>query len=271
MGRLNKKPKTKDREIYFFRPVIQEYDKLTNTLLNISEHNYAFAFKDIFEKISMLPNDINDKFSLYEIKSDGSYNFMIIDFINDSFIYGWLANAPNDVFPDLHQNNKIQNLSKFVSSSSKLLNYTHFVIALKENFVAVEYNHVGARYQSIVSYINAKCATDYRLSLLARINENGHKQLNKTKIIHGFSILIDNKDRNNNIIQNSEICDAYDKVASLTSSSLSDIPDDLCVEIRVKTRKGFSLRPALKDDFGLWADYLNDTLKDVKDKKYKRN
>lgn len=261
--------KTKDREIYFFYPILKKYNKIDNKYDDINQNEYSNILKEIFVILNSLSDDINQPNSIYELKKDGSCNFMKIDFFNDSFIYGRLINAPNEVYPDLLQDNKIENLATYISPKSKLIHYTHFVIAIKENFVAIEYNNVGTRYQSLVSYINNKISNKYRFDLYARINENLHNKLSKTKILKDFTFALAKEDYENaNNASNSELCIAYNGVVNALCTN-NNIPDDMIVEIRVKTRKGFIPKPSVKDDISLWATFWNDKYKDIKNNRLK--
>lgn len=237
------KQRTKSKEIYYYKPVIQKYDKESNGFRIVSES--IEDIKKIFSEIEKMSLDKNDKNSVYIKRDTNTYNYIVVDFKNNNYIFGRLISSSNDVYPSIDQDGNIIPLKDKLPPNSNLAHITHFVFFLDENIVGIEYNNVGARPTSLANYIITKFEGRYRLELVEAVNSTALKKLEKTHRIKELEIELDTRTIIEEQVQEGDLFSALNATQKIAQDRYSD--DKLTIAIKIKSKHGFVVTDVIKE------------------------
>lgn len=238
------KANTKKKEIYFYKPILQKYDKPTNSFKLVN--NITEELKNIFGKIQKLSLDKNSENNIYVKRENNTYNYISIKFFNDSYIYGQIICSANDIYPSLEEQGKLSPLKEKLPDGSSLAHITHFVVFLKDdNIIGVEYNNTGCRPTSISHYINEKFKDEYFFSLNEAINSTTEAKLNKTKLVKEIDLTLDRTSIEQNKSQQGELFEALQATQNLAKNICDD--DKFTISVRLKSRTGFKITDDIKN------------------------
>ena len=237
------KENIKRKEIYFYKPVLHKYEKSTNSLILIDNTNEEL--KNIFSRIQELSLDKNAQNNIYVKRDNNTYNYIVIDFFNDSYIYGKIICSANDIYPSLEENGELSSLKEKLPNGSNLAHITHFVIFLDDNIIGIEYNNTGCRPSSISNYINEKFKGEYILNLNETINTTTETKLNKTKLVKEIDLTLDKSSITKFQAEQGELFEALKATQSLAKNICDD--DKFTISVRLKSRNGFNITDDIKN------------------------
>lgn len=237
------KENTKRKEIYFYKPVLQKYEKSTNSFKLINNTNEEL--KNVFNRIQELSLDKKAQNNIYVKRDNNTYNYITIDFSNDSYIYGQIICSANDIYPSLEEDGKLSPLKEKLPNGSNLAHITHFVIFLDDNIIGVEYNNTGCRPSSISNYINEKFKAEYMLSLNETINSTTETKLNKTKLVKEIDLTLDKSSIAKLQAEQGELFEALQATQNLAKNICDD--DKFTISVRLKSRTGFKITEDIKN------------------------
>lgn len=237
------KENTKRKEIYFYKPVLQKYEKSTNSFKLIDNTNGEL--KNIFNRIKELSLDKKAQNNIYVKRDNNTYNYIAIDFSNDSYIYGQIICSANDIYPSLEEDGRLSPLKEKLPNGSNLAHITHFVIFLDDNIIGVEYNNTGCRPSSISNYINEKFKAEYMLSLNEAINSTTETKLNKTKLVKEIDLTLDKSSISKFQSEQGELFEALQATQNLAKNICDD--DRFTISVRLKSRTGFKITEDIKN------------------------
>lgn len=237
------KQKTKRKEIYYYRPVLQRYDKEYNGFKTVEDTSNEIL--NVFTKISEMSLNKNDENSVYIQRDVNTYNYILIDFKNKDYIYGMLVSSSNDVYPSIDQNGNIIPLKDKLPPNSNLAHITHFVFFLQENIVGIEYNNVGARPISLANYVSNRFYGKYRMELVEALNSNALKKLEKTQLVKELEIKLDTRSIVEEQALEGDLFQAFNATQEIAKDSFSD--DKLTISIKIKSRYGFKITKQIKE------------------------
>lgn len=238
------KQKTKNKEIYYYKPILQQYDKEYQGFKNVE--NVSEELKRIFKEIKEMSLNKNDENNVYIQRDANTYNYILVYFDNNNYIYGMLIRSSNDVYPSIEQEGNIIPLKNKLPPNSNLANITHFVIFLDENVIGIEYNNVGARPTSVANYITEKFHGKYRMELVESVNFTALQKLEKTDRVKELDIRLDNSSIVKERANEGELFQALDATKQLAKDSFSD--DKLTISIKIKSKYGFKITNKMKEN-----------------------
>ena len=188
----------------------------------------------------------NDENNVYIQRDANTYNYILVYFDNNNYIYGMLIRSSNDVYPSIEQEGNIIPLKNKLPPNSNLANITHFVIFLDENVIGIEYNNVGARPTSVANYITEKFHGKYRMELVESVNFTALQKLEKTDRVKELDIRLDNSSIVKERANEGELFQALDATKQLAKDSFSD--DKLTISIKIKSKYGFKITNKMKEN-----------------------
>ena len=238
------KQKTKNKEIYYYKPILQQYDKEYQGFKNVE--NVSEELKRIFKEIKEMSLNKNDENNVYIQRDANTYNYILVYFDNNNYIYGMLIRSSNDVYPSIEQEGNIIPLKNKLPPNSNLANITHFVIFLDENVIGIEYNNVGARPTSVANYITEKFHGKYRMELVESVNFTALQKLEKTDRVKELDIRLDNSSIVKERANEGKLFQALDATKQLAKDSFSD--DKLTISIKIKSKYGFKITNKMKEN-----------------------
>ena len=112
------KQKTKNKEIYYYRPDLQKFNREYNGFKSID--NVSKELISIFTEIKDMSLNKNDSRNVYIQRDSNTYNYVVVDFNNNDYIYGMLISSSNDVYPSIEQEG-----SQLVSNTNQLKMKAH--------------------------------------------------------------------------------------------------------------------------------------------------
>lgn len=237
------KQKTKNKEIYYYKPILQQYDKEYQGFKNVE--NVSEELKRIFKEIKEMSLNRNDENNVYIQRDANTYNYIVVYFDNNNYIYGMLIRSSNDVYPSIEQEGNIIPLKNKLPPNSNLANITHFVIFLDENVIGIEYNNVGARPTSVANYITEKFYGKYRMELVESVNSTALKKLEKTDRVKELDIRLDISSIVEEQAKEGDLFQALDATKQIAKDCFSD--DKLTISIKIKSKYGFKITNQIKE------------------------
>lgn len=237
------KQKTKNKEIYYYKPILQQYDKEYQGFKNVE--NVSEELKRIFKEIKEMSLNRNDENNVYIQRDANTYNYIVVYFDNNNYIYGMLIRSSNDVYPSIEQEGNIIPLKNKLPPNSNLANITHFVIFLDENVIGIEYNNVGARPTSVANYITEKFYGKYRMKLVESVNSTALKKLEKTDRVKELDIRLDISSIVEEQAKEGDLFQALDATKQIAKDCFSD--DKLTISIKIKSKYGFKITNQIKE------------------------
>ena len=237
------KQKTKNKEIYYYKPILQQYDKEYQGFKNVE--NVSEELKRIFKEIKEMSLNRNDENNVYIQRDANTYNYIVVYFDNNNYIYGMLIRSSNDVYPSIEQEGNIIPLKNKLPPNSNLANITHFVIFLDENVIGIEYNNVGARPTSVANYITEKFYGKYRIELVESVNSTALKKLEKTDRVKELDIRLDISSIVEEQAKEGDLFQALDATKQIAKDCFSD--DKLTISIKIKSKYGFKITNQIKE------------------------
>lgn len=237
------KPKTKKKEIYYYRPVLRKFDREYNGFKIVKDISKELI--EIFTEIKGMSLNKNDLRNVYIQRDSNTYNYIVVDFNNNDYIYGMLITSSNDVYPSIEQEGSLTPLKDKLPPNSSLAHITHFVFFLNEDIVGIEYNNVGARPTSLASYITNKFNDKYQMELVEAINSNALAKLEKTHRVKELNIELDTQNIIEEQVNEGELFQALDATKQIAKDSYSD--DQLTISIKVKSKYGFKITDKIKE------------------------
>lgn len=258
------KQKTKNKEIYYYRPDLKKFDKEYNGFKNVD--NISKELIKIFDEIKGLSLNKNEEANVYIQKDSNTYNYIVADFSGKDYIYGKLISSSNDVYPSIEQYGNILPLKDKLPPNSNLAHITHFVFFLNENVIGIEYNNVGARPTSVANYINTKYYGKYEMNLIELINSKALEKLEKTFKVKELDIKLDTRSIVKDEARNGELFQALEAAQEIARDSYSD--DELTISIRIKSKYGFKVTEKLKESLKILG--LNRKIEENKKRKGER-
>ena len=258
------KQKTKNKEIYYYRPDLKKFDKEYNGFKNVD--NISKELIKIFDEIKGLSLNKNEEANVYIQKDSNTYNYIVADFSGTDYIYGKLISSSNDVYPSIEQYGNILPLKAKLPPNSNLAHITHFVFFLNENVIGIEYNNVGARPTSVANYINTKYYGKYEMNLIELINSKALEKLEKTFKVKELDIKLDTRSIVKNEARNGELFQALEAAQEIARDSYSD--DELTISIRIKSKYGFKVTEKLNESLKILG--LNRKIEENKKRKGER-
>ena len=236
------KQKTKNKEIYYYRPDLQKFNREYDGFKSID--NVSKELISIFKEIKDMSLNKNDSRNVYIQRDSNTYNYVVVDFNNDDYIYGMLISSSNDVYPSIEQEGSLMPLKDKLPPNSSLAHITHFVFFLNENVVGIEYNNVGARPTSLARYITDKFYGKYRMELVESINSKALEKLDKTHRVKELDIKLDTRNIIEEQAKEGELFQALDATKQIAKDSYSD--DELTISIKIKSKYGFIITSKIK-------------------------
>lgn len=237
------KQRTKKKEIYYYRPSLQKYDKEYRGFKNVD--NISEELNKIFEEIKDMSLNKNDENNVYILRDSNTYNYILVNFNNDDYIYGMLISSSNDVYPSIEQEGNIIPLKNKLPPDSSLAHITHFVIFLKENIIGIEYNNVGARPTSVANYITNRFYGRYRMELIESVNSNTLTKLDRTHRVKELDIRLDTRSIIKQEVKQGELFKALESTQQIAKDIYSD--DELTISIKIKSKYGFKVTNQIKE------------------------
>ena len=142
-----------NRQIYFYEIKLS---KLVNDNLQISS-NFSEDIKKMISCLDFFDYDKNDlENSRYLRKSNGTYDFVDIDEITDTFIKGKLINADYSGLTYFEENGVLKLIKEILSNNASVSEVSHFIINIPNKIMAFEYNSKCSHASSLANYLNAK-------------------------------------------------------------------------------------------------------------------
>jgi len=236
------KQKMKKKEIYYYRPFLQKFNK-ENGFKSVD--NVSKELIEIFKRVKEMSLKRNDENNVYLQRDANTHNYIAIDFDNSNYIYGRLISSSNDVYPSIDQEGKLIPLKTKLPPNSNLAHTTHFVFFLDDNVVGIEYNNMGARPTSLASYITNKFDGEYHMELIESINSNALAKLEKTHRVKELDMQLDTRSIIEEQVKEGELYEALDAAQQIAKDSFSD--DNLTISIKIKSKYGFKITNKVKE------------------------
>lgn len=150
--------------------------------------------KNLFNGFKKLPFDKeNLDYSMYLRKINGTYDFVKIDTINDTYIEGKLINTDDSGLTYYEENGEIKFLKDTISKSASIAEISHFVFFLDTGILAFEYNAKSSHSRSLSNYIKTKMGNDYLIEFENLLNKNREKRFNSIKQVKSFKFSTSSK------------------------------------------------------------------------------
>lgn len=176
-----------NRQVYFYEVELQKTNKEKNGDFEVVE-NYEEALKGIFLKLSILSAD-KDKTeqSMYYKKTNGTYDFIKIDNIDDEYIEGKLVNSDDKGLTYYEENGEIKFLRDVITEKASVAEVSHFIFFLKSKILVFEYNSKCSHAPSLANYINEKTQRNYFIHFKNLLNLNKKKRIESMLKIKSFT------------------------------------------------------------------------------------
>ena len=219
-----------NRQIYFYEVELQKYSKEENSYL-ISK-NYKEDMKELFGKFKDLPFDKeNLNYSMYLKKPNGTYDFVKVDNISDTYIEGKLINSDDSGLTYYEENGEIKFLKDTISKDASIAEISHFVFFLDTRILAFEYNAKSSHSQSLSSYIKTKMEAEYFIEFKNLLNKNREKRFNSIKQVKSFRFSTSSKFLLSSNASNKGFFKAAAAAFDLTKKT-TDVEQNITIEIK---------------------------------------
>ena len=256
-----------NRQIYFYEVELQKYSKEENSYL-ISK-NYKEDMKELFGKFKDLPFDKeNLNYSMYLKKPNGTYDFVKVDNISDTYIEGKLINSDDSGLTYYEENGEIKFLKDTISKDASIAEISHFVFFLDTRILAFEYNAKSSHSQSLSSYIKTKMEAEYFIEFKNLLNKNREKRFNSIKQVKSFRFSTSSKFLLSSNASNKGFFKAAAAAFDLTKKT-TDVEQNITIEIKParitkKNKNPYYDAEELKDSINELSSMLEDPDKNFK-------
>ncbi len=218
------------RQIYFYEVELQKYIKEENSY--VISKNYKEDMKELFGKFKDLPFDkANLNYSMYLKKSNGTYDFVKVDYISDNYIEGKLINSDDSGLTYYEENGEIKFLKDTISQNACIAEISHFVFFLDTGILAFEYNAKSSHSQSLSNYIRTKMESYYFIEFKNLLNKNREKRFNSIKKVKSFKFSTSSKYLLSSNASNKGFFKAASAAFDLTQRN-TDVEQKITIEIK---------------------------------------
>lgn len=181
------------RNVYFYEVGLSKYEQESNNTY-VETNNFSEDMKNLFSGLEELDCDKqNLENSLYEKKASGTYDFVIIDKIDEHYIYGKLINSDDSGLTYFEENGVIKPLSEKLDNNISIAEISHFCINLDTKIMAFEYNAKCSHASSLSNYLYKKWKQLFRISFMNLQNKETLRRFNKIKRIAKFEFKASSK------------------------------------------------------------------------------
>ena len=178
--------KKTSRQIYFYELKLA---KIVNGNLEKSS-NFSEDIKKMLSCLNFFDYNKDDlENSRYLKKSNGTYDFVDIDEITDTFIKGKLINADYSGLTYYEEHGVLKLIREILSNNASVSEVSHFIINIPNKIMAFEYNSKCSHASSLANYLNTK-SQKAKTGDIFDIRINNIQNVNKQKRFNSINQVI---------------------------------------------------------------------------------